>query len=230
MILWFFLVAGCVSFASTKFSYSCKWGLATMSSPPIESLTPPVSSNAVESDPLLLELSAAVPPEIQAELDELIARADTFINELEASDAPAYFVKPVAPKYIQGVVQGEQAHLNTNLMDGRSVKLVQQDMIWTMGRNREVGISIKDKIMSRRHASIMYLPVERAFYLLDLNSMNGSYVNGLPVKAAQRLADGDFLRVGNTEFFFFRSDHQETLEPLHPEVYKKLVSAVDEEA
>jgi pSer/pThr/pTyr-binding forkhead associated (FHA) protein len=105
-----------------------------------------------------------------------------------------------------------------------SITVLQPQQVWTMGRNREAGLPIKDRMMSRRHATIVYLQEEKAFYLLDLNSMNGSYVNGLRVEQRQLLQDGDFLRVGNTEFFFFVSQQQETLEPLHPEVHSKFMS------
>jgi hypothetical protein len=37
------------------------------------------------------------------------------------------------------------------------------------------------------------------------------------------LKDGDFLRVGNTEFFFFLSNGYRNLDALHPEVLNRLV-------
>jgi pSer/pThr/pTyr-binding forkhead associated (FHA) protein len=99
-------------------------------------------------------------------------------------------------------------------------------MVWTLGRNREAGLPIQDRMMSRHHAAIMFVREENTFYLVDLNSMNGSYVNGVQVQQRQSLQDRDFLRVGNTEFFFFVSNHYGTLEPLPPEIHAKLMTAV----
>ncbi|NJM47539.1 MAG: FHA domain-containing protein [Alkalinema sp. RU_4_3] len=66
----------------------------------------------------------------------------------------------------------------------------------------------------------------RRFFFADLNSMNGSYLNGVRVQGKHRLQDGDFLRVGNTEFFFFISQEQRMLEMLHPEVCNRLLNPV----
>jgi hypothetical protein len=168
--------------------------------------------------------------DLNAELDELIARADTFIHDLDGDQSAAanYFVRPTPPKYFQGVVRGQQAYITTNLMDNESIAVMQPQMVWSLGRNREAGIPIKDKMMSRRHAVILYVREENAFYMLDLNSMNGSYVNGQRLSQRQRLQDGDFLRVGNTEFFFFISQQHESLESIHPEIYAKLVTATQD--
>jgi pSer/pThr/pTyr-binding forkhead associated (FHA) protein len=146
-------------------------------------------------------------------------------GEEDADGEPEFTPRP-APKYVQAVVQGQQAHLVTNLLEGATRTLLQAQMIWTMGRNREAGMPIHDRLMSRRHAVLMFDEIERAFFFADLNSMNGSYLNGVRVQGKQRLQDGDFLRVGNTEFFFFISQEQRMLEPLHSEVCQRLMNPV----
>jgi FHA domain len=173
-------------------------------------------------------LAASIPAAVEAEIDDLIARAETFIGDEDGQDSSgldAELFQKTAPKYMHGVVRGQQAYLTTNLLETGSLMLLQPQMVWTLGRNREAGIPVRDRMLSRRHASIMYLREDRAFYLLDLNSMNGSYVNGVRVDQ-QRLKDGDFVRIGNTEFFFFISEHYENLEPLHADVHAKLLSAL----
>jgi hypothetical protein len=173
-------------------------------------------------------LAASIPAAVEAEIDDLIARAETFIGDedgQENSGLDAELFQKTAPKYMHGVVRGQQAYLTTNLLETGSLMLLQPQMVWTLGRNREAGIPVRDRMLSRRHASIIYLRDERAFFLLDLNSMNGSYVNGIRVDQ-QRLKDGDFVRIGNTEFFFFISEHYENLEPLHADVHAKLLSAL----
>jgi hypothetical protein len=173
-------------------------------------------------------LANSIPKSVEAEIDDLIARVETYTGESAAdpdAELDGELFQTRVPKYMHGVVRGQQAYLTTNLLEAGSVMLLQPQMVWTLGRNRETGIPVRDRMMSRRHASIVYLREERAFFLLDLNSMNGSYVNGVRVDQ-QQLKDGDMLRVGNTEFFFFISEQYETLEPLHAEVHAKLLNAL----
>lgn len=187
-----------------------------------------ISSNRDASDIVLDDVLAdSIPPAVEAEIDDLIARADTYTGEAGGEDhqlAEELFIK-TAPKYMQGVVRGQQAYLTTNLLETGSLMLLQPQMVWTIGRHRDAGIPVRDRMLSRRHASIVYLREEHAFFLLDLNSLNGSYVNGLRVEQ-QKLKDGDFLRIGNTEFYFYVSEQYENLEPLHAEVHAKLLSTL----
>jgi FHA domain len=194
------------------------------------SVSHPVNHAANVSRPIHDDvLASSIPAAVEAEIDDLIARAETFIGDEDGQDSrnglDAELFQKTAPKYMHGVVRGQQAYLTTNLLETGSLMLLQPQMVWTLGRNREAGIPVRDRMLSRRHASIMYLREDRAFYLLDLNSMNGSYVNGVRVDQ-QRLKDGDFVRIGNTEFFFFISEHYENLEPLHADVHAKLLSAL----
>jgi hypothetical protein len=130
-------------------------------------------------------------------------------------------VPDAKPKYVQGIVQGQQVYLITNLLKDSSQTLLQPQMVWTIGRNREAAIPIQDRRMSRRHAVILYVPGQ-GFSLVDLNSMNGSYVNGLQIQHRHILQDGDYIAVGNTEFFFLSSGCSRSLDVIHPEVFMRL--------
>ncbi|MDX2239650.1 MAG: FHA domain-containing protein [Leptolyngbyaceae cyanobacterium bins.302] len=130
----------------------------------------------------------------------------------------------VAPRYyVQGVVMGKRACIITNLMGGSSQTLFQPQMVWTIGRNREAALPLRDRVLSRRHAVILYVPAE-GFYLVDLNSMNGSFLNGARVYQRQPLNDGDLLRLGSIEFSFFVSGNARTIEPIHPEVLTRFTN------
>ncbi len=131
-------------------------------------------------------------------------------------------VKP-QPHYVQGVIRGQQAYIITNLCNQVSSTLFQPQMTWSIGRNREAAIPLRDRMLSRHHAVLMYVR-NAGFHLLDLNSMNGSYINGVRVENRASLKDGDFVRVGNTEFFFFVSNGYRNLDPLHSEVLTRLVN------
>jgi pSer/pThr/pTyr-binding forkhead associated (FHA) protein len=136
--------------------------------------------------------------------------------------AEVYIVKP-RPGYIQGIIRGPQAYLITNLRSETSSTLIQPQMTWTIGRNRDAALPLPDRMLSRRHSVLMYVKNE-GFYLVDLNSLNGSYVNGKRIENRVALHDGDFIRVGHTEFFFFLSSGYRKLEAIHPEILNRLLN------
>jgi pSer/pThr/pTyr-binding forkhead associated (FHA) protein len=58
---------------------------------------------------------------------------------------------------------------------------------------------VTDPKASRRHAQVR--PAGSGFLLVDLDSTNGTKVNGIPVRE-HPLSDGDLISVGATEFRF----------------------------
>ncbi len=119
-------------------------------------------------------------------------------------------------KYVQGVVQGQRVYIITNLL-GESETLFQPQMVWTIGRNREAALPLKDRAMSRRHSVLLYTQ-DVGFQLVDLNSMNGSFVNGVRIQQRHSLKDGDRIRLGSINFTFFLSRSYRSLSAIHPEV------------
>ena len=156
------------------------------------------------------------------ENDALAKRPTVSINLEEASGARLSSSHSL--QYVQGVLQGEQVFIVTNLIEQQSQTLHQPQSAWTIGRNRAAALPLQDRNLSRRHAVLLYVAGE-GFYLVDLNSMNGSYVNNRRVQQRQRLQDGDRIRIGGTEFSFFLSAEARMLEPLHPEVLARLTNA-----
>jgi hypothetical protein len=122
--------------------------------------------------------------------------------------------------YIQAITDAKQPHIITNLLGEQSTIIWQSQAVWTLGRNREAAIPLRDCAMSRRHAVLVYLP-QIGFQLVDLNSMNGVYVNGHRIQQRCLLLDGDRIRLGDTSFLFWIAHHQRTAEPLHPEVLSR---------
>jgi pSer/pThr/pTyr-binding forkhead associated (FHA) protein len=105
--------------------------------------------------------------------------------------------------YIQGVVMADTVHLATNLLQGKTQALVQSQHTWVIGRDpRRVSLPIQDSRLSRCHAALKYV-ANCGFYLIDLGSRNGSYVNGEPVRQSRLLADGDRIRLGSLTIVFF---------------------------
>lgn len=68
-------------------------------------------------------------------------------------------------------------------------------------------ISLRGADVSRKHARITRL--ERRFWLEDLSSVNGTFLNGGLIQGAHELAIGDRVQVGSTILVFTRTDELE---------------------
>jgi hypothetical protein len=64
----------------------------------------------------------------------------------------------------------------------------------TIGRGAECDIMIPDRQVSRVHARLRQRE-DGGFELEDLQSKNGTHINGAPLHGTQRLQDGDFIQV-----------------------------------
>ena len=123
----------------------------------------------------------------------------------------------VAPQYVLGVVGERQTYLIANLLDGKTQALVQPQQVWAIGRDRHCALQINDRRLSRRHAVIQYVN-GRGFYLVDLNSSNGSFLNSEPVRYPHILKDGDRIRLGSLAFSFFACYRSKSLPAAPPEM------------
>lgn len=70
-----------------------------------------------------------------------------------------------------------------------------------IGRSREAFIPLLDDKVSRAHCGIR-LSEDGRFYLKDLKSRNGTFVNDVRVEDSVPLNPGDRIRVGSTTFVF----------------------------
>lgn len=70
----------------------------------------------------------------------------------------------------------------------------------TIGRSNENDVIIKDPYISKKHLSIV--KDEDEYYLEDLNSANGTYLNGDKIMDAVKLNNGDRIQFGRIEFLF----------------------------
>src|SRR5205085_2803741 len=75
----------------------------------------------------------------------------------------------------------------------------------SIGRASDCTIPIKDRYLSRRHAEI--IAQEGAWYVKDLGSANGTYLNGTRVENHSALRTGDRIRLGDTEIVFMSTEH-----------------------
>src|SRR5262249_37453402 len=69
-----------------------------------------------------------------------------------------------------------------------------------IGRDAANHIQIHDTEVSRRHAELRFDGTQ--CFVADLNSSNGTYLNGQRIPEQSRLTTGDKLQVGATRFLF----------------------------
>jgi diguanylate cyclase (GGDEF)-like protein len=93
---------------------------------------------------------------------------------------------------------------------GQTIKLDNENT--TIGRGSQADLVLRDEIASRQHAQIVRLENESCveYYLQDLESTNGTLLNGSPVTNQQLLEDGDRLRIGTHLIKFAMLDDYET--------------------
>ncbi|KXG73599.1 FHA domain-containing protein FhaB [Thermotalea metallivorans] len=74
----------------------------------------------------------------------------------------------------------------------------------TIGRGNNNDIVIKDPYISNQHLKITL--DENAYFLEDLDSANGTYLNGDRVLDAVKLKNGDRIKLGQIEFLYVSND------------------------
>ncbi len=70
----------------------------------------------------------------------------------------------------------------------------------TIGRDDSNDIVLKDRFISKEHAQI--IRDEGIYFLEDLGSANGTFLNGQEIKDAIELKDKDIIDIGQVEFLF----------------------------
>ncbi|HSB60847.1 MAG TPA: SpoIIE family protein phosphatase [Vicinamibacteria bacterium] len=82
----------------------------------------------------------------------------------------------------------------------------------TIGRSRDSDIFLPDQWLSRHHAEIVQRP--DGYYVVDLQSKNGTLLNGEPVKEERRLREGDVITLGEHSLTFYGEEGvEEEVEP-----------------
>ncbi len=76
-----------------------------------------------------------------------------------------------------------------------------------IGRDDECTVQVLDDQVSRRHLQIRFEPDEDKHYVADYRSANGVFVNGDRIVEDKALADGDAIKIGNTNIVYLGDDH-----------------------
>ncbi len=88
----------------------------------------------------------------------------------------------------------------------------------TVGRTDDCQVRNTDASVSRAHARLECR--DDGYYVLDLDSTNGTFVNNVPATEAL-LHDGDYLRIGNCIYRFLEGGNLEA--EYHEEIYRLTV-------
>ena len=106
--------------------------------------------------------------------------------------------------------------------DDKGKKYSLNKNITNIGKKEDNDIILSDKAISRQHAEIEYK--SDSFLLKDLESTNGTYVNGTRVKAAY-LLPGDRVKIGRTVMEFTAYDEKVKIDPSDKTEFGKLVGS-----
>jgi FHA domain len=68
----------------------------------------------------------------------------------------------------------------------------------SVGRSKESDVRIEDRYASSLHARVFSR--EGRFYVEDMNSTNGTLLNGATLQGEAELIDGDHVQIGDTVF------------------------------
>ena len=82
---------------------------------------------------------------------------------------------------------------------GKAVPIAPSQTV-IIGRDTSTALPLRDHMTSRMHFKVEAR--DDGFWLHDLESMNGTYLNGAKIKLAMKLEVGDLIKAGETLFTF----------------------------
>lgn len=117
----------------------------------------------------------------------------------------------ISDYYIQAVTTGRTAFLVTNLMDEQASCVTNISTSWLVGRSDSCAIALPQGTISRCHAVIGHSASRGGFYIMDLGSSNGTFINRRRMPSLEKylLNDGDLIEFSKIRVEFFLSCWQE---------------------
>ncbi len=76
-------------------------------------------------------------------------------------------------------------------------------------------IQVLDDQVSRKHLKIGYDKGTKRYFVWDMHSRNGVYLNDMKVSMETALLEGDRLRIGQTDLLFTEQNPDDVEAPLH---------------
>lgn len=142
----------------------------------------------------------------QSQLSNLLADYNLNPEEVTTLAKPVLRAKQRCQNssfYIQAVTTERVSFLASNLASVREMQMTEAASHWLIGRSSTCAIAIANTQVSRRHAVVGCS--SEGFYITDVGSSNGTWVNNRKLNAMERqlLQDGDVLRLGSIRIEFF---------------------------
>ena len=169
-----------------------------------------IMAHVGEPPPKASEKRKGLPPAI----DDVIARgmakdpADRYESCAALFEAASAALADLAEENLESAGEAPAGHDTVYLLfesgdeKGRVVQVTGDEFV--IGRDDAADLQILDTRASRRHAALKVLPGGNA-ELRDLESSNGTLLNGAPVKSAV-LSGSEKIRIGDTEVSFHPVD------------------------
>jgi hypothetical protein len=117
--------------------------------------------------------------------------------DVEPGATMVYKPKPAETEAVSAEELGLEREVASLTVDGKRHELDKRRVV--IGRSRDCDIQVADSNVSRRHAEVRQEGA--AYWVVDLDSTNGTEVNGRRLKRA-KLKPGDTITVGATELVF----------------------------
>jgi pSer/pThr/pTyr-binding forkhead associated (FHA) protein len=158
----------------------------------------------IQDEELRVELGASAPRPVARE--EQATMLDLAQIPLGATEQRAREVAKRVPTASLEVVRGRFA--------GACFQI--ERAVCSMGRGEDNDVRIRDDTVSLTHATL--LRKRGAWFVVDLRSMNGTYVDGSRVSGERELHPGARLRLGGVELAFraIEAEEQPLVEPARP--------------
>ena len=124
----------------------------------------------------------------------------TVSRDMRARPAQESFIMPPVAGAVAPPVGGRLVVQQSPVLDKGDEFSVDSAPL-TVGRASQNDVAIDgDEFASARH--VRFEPRRDGVWVHDLGSTNGTYVNGVRIDGARRLAAGDVIRVGETDLRF----------------------------
>jgi pSer/pThr/pTyr-binding forkhead associated (FHA) protein len=169
---------------------------APVAAPPIEEAPPIETAPSFEAPPSRPAASVDVD-----ELAEVRAALEAVAQDPVAATEPTAEVLPAAPEPQAPPSVVPQAPAPDAVGDSLVLTLATPPTAFTvakasatLGRGQENTIRLDDLSVSRRHARIAYR--QGGYWLSDLGSMGGTWVDGTRLNAPRRITAGDVIDIG----------------------------------
>jgi Protein of unknown function (DUF3662)/Inner membrane component of T3SS, cytoplasmic domain len=121
------------------------------------------------------------------------------VPDIPAGGTMIYHPKQPETEAVSAEELGLDREVATLSWDGKRLELTKRRAV--IGRSKDCDVQVADANVSRRHAEVRQEGAEH--WLVDLDSTNGTEVNGRQLKRA-KLRPGDTITVGSTELVFRR--------------------------